>query len=49
MAAAFEAVVKSSHLNVIKGISGAIGSQMIVESSLHSRLGLMLPHQHVLA
>ena len=32
--------MKASHLNVMKNVPGAFGSQMIVESSIYGRLGL---------
>ena len=42
MALAFECVVKSSHLNLTKNITGAFGSHMIVESSLFGRIGKLV-------
>ncbi|KAI9749822.1 MAG: anaphase promoting complex subunit 5 [Lichina confinis] len=40
IATAFENIVKSSHLNVIKGMTNVLGSQMLLQSSLWSRLGV---------
>ena len=39
LGSAFESVVRSSYLNITKNVPGALGSQMMVESSLHGRLG----------
>ena len=36
---AFEGVVKSSHLNVIKEIANVVGGQMLMQSSIFGRLG----------
>ena len=41
VAAAFENIVKSSHLNVIKGMTNVVGSQMLLQSSLWNRLGTL--------
>ena len=41
IAAAFEDIVKSSHLNVIKGMTNVVGSQMLLQSSLWNRLGAL--------
>ncbi|KAF3917308.1 hypothetical protein AA313_de0209030 [Arthrobotrys entomopaga] len=37
---AFESILRSSHLNISKGIYNAIGSQMILQSSVWTRLGV---------
>lgn len=38
--AAFESILRSSHLNVTKNIHNAMGSQILLQSSLWSRLGM---------
>ena len=40
MAQALEGVVKSSHLNIFKGIANVVGSQMLMQSSMFGRLGM---------
>ena len=40
VAQAFEAIVKSSHLNVTKNVANAVGSQMSIQSSMFGRLGV---------
>lgn len=37
---AFESILRSSHLNVTKNIHNAMGSQILLQSSLWSRLGM---------
>ncbi|KAF3912649.1 hypothetical protein ABW21_db0201453 [Orbilia brochopaga] len=37
---AFESIMRSSHLNIIKGINNAFGSQMILQSAVWTRLGV---------
>ncbi|MCJ1370130.1 anaphase promoting complex subunit 5 [Loxospora ochrophaea] len=37
---AFEKITKASHLNLTKNITNSIGSQMMIQSSLFSRLGV---------
>ena len=36
---AFESIMKASHLNVTKNVANAVGSQMMMQSSIFSRLG----------
>ncbi|PWW73845.1 hypothetical protein C7212DRAFT_300781 [Tuber magnatum] len=38
--AAFESILRSSHLNVTKNIHNAMGSQILLQSSLWSRMGI---------
>ncbi|KAK4693972.1 anaphase-promoting complex subunit 5, partial [Lecanoromycetidae sp. Uapishka_2] len=40
VAYAFEGILKSSHLNVMKNVTNAIGSQMSMQSSAFGRLGV---------
>ncbi|KAI9885676.1 MAG: hypothetical protein M1823_002545 [Watsoniomyces obsoletus] len=40
VAVAFENILKSSHVNVTKGMGNVIGSQFLLQSSLWSRLGV---------
>lgn len=40
MPTAFESILRSSHLNVTKNIHNAMGSQILLQSSLWSRLGM---------
>lgn len=37
---AFESILRSSHLNTTRYIHNAVGSQMILQSSVWSRLGI---------
>ena len=39
MTLAFENITKASHLNIVKDVFNAIGSQMAMQSSLFGRLG----------
>ena len=39
MTLAFENITKASHLNIVKDVVNATGSQMAMQSSLFSRLG----------
>ena len=39
MTLAFENVTKASHLNIVKDVINAIGSQMAMQSSIFGRLG----------
>ena len=39
MTLAFENITKASHLNIVKDVVDAIGSQMAMQSSLFGRLG----------
>ena len=45
MSMAFENVIRASHLNVMKYIANATGSQMSMQASLFSRLGKTDQHQ----
>lgn len=36
---AFESVLKASHLNITKNVVNAVGSQMMMQSSIFGRLG----------
>ncbi|KAI9855127.1 MAG: anaphase promoting complex subunit 5 [Trichoglossum hirsutum] len=40
LARAFENILQSSHLSVVKGVTNVIGSQVLLKSSLWSRLGV---------
>lgn len=42
VAHAFEAILKSSQLNVTKNVANVIGSQMSMQSSVFGRLGKQL-------
>ena len=39
-AQALESILKASHLNVVKNVTNAVGSQMSMQSSVFSRLGM---------
>ncbi len=41
---AFESILKASHLNVTKNVVNAIGSQMMMQSSIFGRLGTSDTH-----
>ncbi|KAI9819380.1 MAG: anaphase promoting complex subunit 5 [Phylliscum demangeonii] len=40
VAEAFENILKSSHINVVKGMTNVLGAQMLLQSSIWTRLGV---------
>ncbi|KAH0536380.1 hypothetical protein FGG08_006754 [Glutinoglossum americanum] len=47
LAKAFENISQSSHLSVVKGVTNVIGSQVLLKSSLWSRLGQLAIAPHL--